>query len=255
MGSVSLPTDIPRPPSCLYHTPPLRPIPIDEHAPHLRAALPVPRTQKRRRIRRALCVCGSQSASASAAMHSSKCGVCADRVAASCNVAPGSLPRPCAPCRVPHLCRVPTSRPRRHRSRSLLPKSEHRAGPTLLRSPLVPTRSAQIPLTRWNSALTASFASSRGCCFLAAASASFASSPVLPSTAPERGVRRRETNQIRVETCKNESVKSEDLNSQRADESSRGAVNLNYCLSRMKYCLSRLLQTTSSGVGGEVSSC
>ncbi|KAJ7147424.1 hypothetical protein C8R43DRAFT_1010693, partial [Mycena crocata] len=93
---------------------------------------------------------------------------------------------------------------RRHRSRSLLPKSEHTAGPALLRSPLVPTRSAHIRLARWNSALTPSLASSRCCCLLAAASASFASSPVLPSTAPERGVRRREMK--RIGTCKNKRV-------------------------------------------------
>ncbi|KAJ7147420.1 hypothetical protein C8R43DRAFT_1010668 [Mycena crocata] len=108
--------------------------------------------------------------------------------------------------RAPFVASPDVAFARRDRSRPLLPKSEHTAGPALLRSPLVPTRSAQIPMARWNSALPPSFASSRCCCLLAAASASFASIPVLPSTAPERGVRRRETNQIRVETCKNESV-------------------------------------------------
>ncbi|KAJ7147452.1 hypothetical protein C8R43DRAFT_1010908 [Mycena crocata] len=112
--------------------------------------------------------------------------VCAGRVPASCNVAPSRY--------TARVASPDVAFARRDRSRSLLRKAEHTTGPALLRSPLVPTRSAQIPLARWNSALTPSFASSRCCCLIAAASASFASSPVLPSTAPERG------------TCKNESV-------------------------------------------------
>ncbi|KAJ7147456.1 hypothetical protein C8R43DRAFT_530819 [Mycena crocata] len=200
------------------HTPPSS-VPVPHAAvvpyPHRRArsspALPVPRTQKRRRIRRALCVRGSQSASASTAMHSSKCvRVVLRRPVTSRQVGipPGSLPRPCAPSRVPRLCRV-------QRRLSFAPAQVGTyGGPSP--SPIAiganshdarsgERRAADHALARWNSALTPSFASSRGCCLLSRCVEAHPS-PVLPSTAPERGVRRRETNQIRVDTCKNESV-------------------------------------------------
>ncbi|KAJ7147433.1 hypothetical protein C8R43DRAFT_1010758 [Mycena crocata] len=80
-------------------------------------------------------------------------------------IPPGYLPRPCASSRrVPRLWRVPTWRSRAGTGlvRSC-PQVGTYGGPSPLRSPLVPTRSAQIPLTRWNSALPPSFASSRGC--------------------------------------------------------------------------------------------
>ncbi|KAJ7147447.1 hypothetical protein C8R43DRAFT_530683 [Mycena crocata] len=97
----------------------------------------------------------------------------ADRAAASCNVAPSGytarIPSAslCTEPRPPFVANPDVAFARRHRSRSLLPKLDHTTGPALLRSPLVPTRSAQIPPTRWNSALTPSFASSRCCCLLA----------------------------------------------------------------------------------------